>query len=339
MSVWKKIILNLFFSLLIALILFIFLEGILSLLSIGDLSEFTGWGFNPHCCGDLPANMVRLVKSDKAYLVETNSLGLRNPEVKMKPEKPRILALGDSFTFGPYLNNDQTWPFYLQDAFDSQVEVLNAGVSDYSIDYELAYFLEKGWKLTPELVILQFFSNDLTDLLPEKVKQRQPRFTKDNFLSKSVNFLRERSRLFGLLVKWKINRAEKKQSLQEEEIRTRFHKIKYKTSQNHPVFLKYQEEFEKMVQFVQEKNLAFMVVIFPALEQIENPSLNDPAQFILSLCQKYQLPCLDLQTTFLKIENPEALYLIPVDTHLSKEGNQLVAQQIKVFIEEKELPL
>src|SRR6185295_13953410 len=68
-----------------------------------------------------------------AYGVEINSLGLRGPEIGRTPpaDITRVLAVGDSQTFGFYLENDQTWPARLEArlrADGSEVEVVNAGV-------------------------------------------------------------------------------------------------------------------------------------------------------------------------------------------------------------------
>lgn len=335
----KIILKNLLISTIISVGFFIFLEGLFSLLGIGKLNKFTGWGFNPECCGDLRPNMEIFVKATSGpYLVETNSLGLRDSRaVNITPEKTRILAIGDSFTFGPYLANEETWPAYLEEEFEGRVEVLNAGVSDYSIDYEKAYLIEKGYKLKPDLVILQFFSNDITDLSEEKVKEREPLFKKAGFMKQTVNFLRDRSHLFAFMLEFKIKREESKKLSKIEEIQERDRKIKYFSEQEHPLFAKYEKEFAELVEFTKKKNLLLMVVIFPALEQIKNPSLNEPSKFISNLCLKYQLPCLDLQKSFLEVSNPKALFLLPRDTHLSRYGNQIAAGEIKKFIEENEL--
>jgi len=71
----------------------------------------------------------RLVKTT------TNSLGLRGKEITL--EKPsgykRILVLGDSFTFGLYVSDEETYPAVLEKLLTGQghkVEVINAGYAD-----------------------------------------------------------------------------------------------------------------------------------------------------------------------------------------------------------------
>ncbi len=114
-------------------------------------------------------------------VVRINSLGLRDQEYSEKkpPQTVRILALGDSFTYGRvhYEYNfltlleerlDQHWPEW-------RVEILNAGVPAYQPVNELHYLKKYGFRLEPDLVLLNFYvGNDLfsnekepTDLHPE----------------------------------------------------------------------------------------------------------------------------------------------------------------------------
>jgi lysophospholipase L1-like esterase len=104
-----------------------------------------------------------------AYGVEINSLGLRGPEIARTPPPgtTRVLAVGDSQTFGFYLENDQTWPARLEArlrADGSEVEVVNAGVGGWSIDSETLFLIERGLALQPQVVLLGYCGNDIADL-------------------------------------------------------------------------------------------------------------------------------------------------------------------------------
>jgi lysophospholipase L1-like esterase len=105
--------------------------------------------------------------------VRINSLGLRGPEIS--PEKPpetwRILALGDSWTFGFRIGESDTWPRHLEAALNQRAaargeapryQVVNAGVIGYSTEQEAAYLRSEGRRFEPDLVILAFYPvNDL----------------------------------------------------------------------------------------------------------------------------------------------------------------------------------
>jgi lysophospholipase L1-like esterase len=105
-----------------------------------------------------------------AYGVRINSLGLRGRDIERKPPpgRTRVLALGDSMTFGFYLEEEHTWPVRLEARLrelGADVEVVNAGVGGWSIDSQTQFALERGLELEPDLVLVGFCVNDPTDLV------------------------------------------------------------------------------------------------------------------------------------------------------------------------------
>ncbi|MEE8557419.1 MAG: GDSL-type esterase/lipase family protein [Myxococcota bacterium] len=105
--------------------------------------------------------------------VQVNSHGLRNPEVSW--EKPvgrfRILALGDSWTFGFRMEEPTSYPRQLERILNGPpagrpVQVINAGVVGYSTAQEAAYLRVDGHRYRPDLVIVAFYPvNDTEDKL------------------------------------------------------------------------------------------------------------------------------------------------------------------------------
>jgi|GEM_PF-3127925 len=79
----------------------------------------------------------------------------------------RIVCLGDSHTEAYTVNNDETWSALLagQLAATGPVETVNLGVGGFSTDQELLAYLHYGRPLHPDLVLLQFCSNDLPFVL------------------------------------------------------------------------------------------------------------------------------------------------------------------------------
>lgn len=103
--------------------------------------------------------------------VSINRQGLRGPEIG--PKKPgtfRVLALGDSFTFGVGAREEETYPAQLQRVLRSRgirAEVLNAGAPGFGVPDEVAWFQRWGWTLEPDVVVLAVFvANDLQDAAP-----------------------------------------------------------------------------------------------------------------------------------------------------------------------------
>jgi lysophospholipase L1-like esterase len=91
-------------------------------------------------------------------------LGLRGPEVADDGTR-RILAVGDSCTWGWGTTEDQSYPAVLKRLLDQRDTerhhtVINAGVPGYTTYQGLEYFRERGVLLHPELVIIGFGFND-----------------------------------------------------------------------------------------------------------------------------------------------------------------------------------
>ena len=100
--------------------------------------------------------------------VTINSKGLRNPETPYEKPKDtyRVLALGDSWTFGFRLHEPDSYPRQLERVLREsaakrgdtrKIEVINAGVVGYSTDQEAAYLASEGWKYSPDLVLVNFY--------------------------------------------------------------------------------------------------------------------------------------------------------------------------------------
>lgn len=101
--------------------------------------------------------------------IEINENGLRDLKREYEKESGvyRILLLGDSFTEGLQVSLKDTVGIQLQGMVnlesEREYEVINAGVSKFGTANELLFYENEGAKYNPDLVILLFFHNDVTD--------------------------------------------------------------------------------------------------------------------------------------------------------------------------------
>jgi len=322
------------------LTLFILIEGLLSILKVGPVEKFSGWGYNPECCGDLRPNqkITAQIVPNHPYFIKTNSLGLRdNNQVSLLADKTRILAIGDSITFGPYVSNQETWPAYLEAEFENQIEVLNAGVSAYSIKEETDYLKEKGYLLKPNLVILQFFVNDISDIAKNKTRLvRQSTLSNYKYLYKIFNLLRDRSHLFAFLLDFILEKKIDKNT-PESGNKTAYFKSLSEADFGQELFDEYESTFNQLLEFVNKNNLKLAVIIVPEMAQAKQLSPTRTTDFIQNLSLKNDIPVLNLQSIFYQVNQKQDLYLVPWNEHLSKYGNQLIAKETKKFIVENNL--
>jgi GDSL-like Lipase/Acylhydrolase family len=99
-----------------------------------------------------------------------NSQGLRDVEVSLRkpPGVFRILVLGDSFTVGANVRQEEAYPKVLEKRLKSvygpRIEVVNAGVGGWDPFQYAQYFSHYGYKFEPDLVLVGFFvGNDTFD--------------------------------------------------------------------------------------------------------------------------------------------------------------------------------
>lgn len=96
--------------------------------------------------------------------VRTGALGLRGADPVDPRDRPRILAVGDSFTFGTGVDDDQTWEVVLAASLaarDRPAEVLNAGVPGYGFDQGFRAAQKWSARLAPDLVLFGLHCTDV----------------------------------------------------------------------------------------------------------------------------------------------------------------------------------
>jgi len=119
---------------------------------------------------DMKPDVRRTVNN---MVIETNSLGMRDaePNGHRGSDDVRIVAVGDSVTFGMHVAGGETWPNVLETLMNSasdpelwmakrHFEVLNMGVSGYSTGDEAIVVGQAAMGLAPDLVIVGYYLND-----------------------------------------------------------------------------------------------------------------------------------------------------------------------------------
>jgi lysophospholipase L1-like esterase len=121
--------------------------------------ENLGWRYLPNV----------YVPDPRGGALTTNSRGFRGPEREQRERqgKLRILVLGDSYTAGMQVNDDQLFTTQLEKKLNqdggAKTEVINAGVAAWATDQELLYFESEGKHFSPSIVVLAVAPNDLRE--------------------------------------------------------------------------------------------------------------------------------------------------------------------------------
>ncbi|MCC6766711.1 MAG: hypothetical protein IT293_18790 [Deltaproteobacteria bacterium] len=114
-----------------------------------------------------PANVVAWSSPEFTEVSHTNALGLRGGEVGVKaPGEVRVLAIGDSFTYGHGVQDDEAYPAVVEKLLRGRgrkVRVLNAGVPGYNTDQAYTWALRDGLALEPDVVLAGVHCSDVSD--------------------------------------------------------------------------------------------------------------------------------------------------------------------------------
>jgi len=123
------------------------------------------WSFNPN----VTAVIYNHAFNGKDVTMSINSHGFRDDDVpQRKPDgEKRIIMLGDSITAGDWLPHKNTISEITQNLLNTKnwespqrFEVINAGVGGIGIKEEIDLLINRGLKLEPDLVLLNFYLND-----------------------------------------------------------------------------------------------------------------------------------------------------------------------------------
>ncbi len=112
-----------------------------------------------------------------------NSFGFRDDEFSYEKETFRIALIGDSVTFGLFINDSdyiasERLEEYLNRNSSVNYEVYNFGVSGYSLFQERILLNETVMKFKPDIIIIQYLLNDIDEEFMYTVKTW---FTKEEY--------------------------------------------------------------------------------------------------------------------------------------------------------------
>jgi hypothetical protein len=105
------------------------------------------------------------------FVYHTNEYGYRvsMPAISNLYERPSIIMLGDSVTFGIGVNDGEEYPAVLAGLLAAQARLVNLAVPSFGLTHQIRTFYEFGLLFQPAAVVLQFTSNDPDNNVYEKV--------------------------------------------------------------------------------------------------------------------------------------------------------------------------
>jgi lysophospholipase L1-like esterase len=255
--------------------------------------------------------------------VETNSKGQRDREIPYErtPGLLRIAMVGDSLTMG--------WGVPFESLFSKQVErlyekagrtaeVVNLGVGNWNTVQEVQYFLTKGYKYNPDIVVLNYFVNDAE---PTPAKREQPSW----LLRRCYSCVFFKGRLDTLL----------------RQITTRQNWVDYYLGLydggKSKGWLDARAAIKQLADYCKANNIRLLIAHLPELHDVQNYRFGVVTELVRQAANEYNVPFVDLLPN-LQFQASEDLWVTPPDPHPNAFANELIASGLFNALRKIEVP-
>ena len=287
----------------------------------------------------IPNKKVTLEYGGREYLVEINSDGLRNKEVALdKNGIFRIIGLGDSITFGAFLNREDTYLHKVESMLNSgsiaqRFEVVNAGVPGYGPMHELVYLKKKLIKYKPDVVMIGFCINDIEDIDGYKPLNKLTYAARKsalyNFLTYHITFaVGKMASLKRGGTAYNLTEDSKKDPL----VFLNKGYSEYMTG----LWGKVKDTLEEIRDVAEQNNARVVLIAFPFGVQLLQDERPDPQKILAEFAKENNILFIDLWDVYKKEMSKNDLYADnepPYEgIHPNSYGNEITARQIYDFL-------
>lgn len=275
-------------------------------------------------------------RQSQQHVYRENELGLR--DVDYPSPKPvdhrRVLILGDSFTFGSgVFDDDRVFPEIIERRLNDshrppgvrRIDVLNGGIHGSLTKDWLRLFRRIEDHFQPDVVVSVFFLRDGT------MTGSVPAFFDP--IRKSIVARNRDSWLYRLSYVFRIVRDELDRRLISEAYTKEFHQAYFGEGAETAEWRRAQRHLLRLRDFAAERGAVSGLVVFPVLVDLraDDYPFQRICDEVLRFASRHRIPSLDLLPAFRGRASPE-LWVSPVDQHPNAEGHRIAAEAILPFV-------
>jgi hypothetical protein len=274
------------------------------------------------------------------FAVRIDSLGYRGADFPLEKRagELRVLAIGDSYTYGDFVDDAETFPAELERRLSQRcsrpVTVINAGVGGSTITTH-SRMAQRAWVTSPDIVMLTFSENDVVDLRNDMWKElAENRSAKSRFpLSIGYPLLRRMALwhfALDLRGRWRaraiapdtITRPPNSERASDiDSLRAEYRRLLHELSAD-----------------VSAQGRPFMIVAFPSHWTVGGQRDDAQLKWMERIAAEVGVPVANLLQPFRDTGLPvDSLYLLPHDGHASPRGNELAAAWVATQMIERDL--
>lgn len=274
-------------------------------------------------------------------LVAQNAHGRRGPfrDFTHRERRFRILVLGDSFTEGVQVGEHDLFTAVLERNLPD-IEFINAGVGGYGTVQEHLFLASEGLKYNPDLVILMFFENDLSDnCLPyypgfgprpyaairsdgvHIIEELDPSEFRKFLLPAPFQLTLNAHSYFYYYLNSRIYhrlRTDEMRQAQKDDLK--------KTSERDRSLV-FSSVLNRMIDLLKSRKITFLVTRIPKREDLTN-GRGSIDEAISTLCREADVTYLSLLDRFTREDSSGRGLYFQEDIHWTRKGHQIAAQEI-----------
>jgi lysophospholipase L1-like esterase len=256
------------------------------------------------------------------------------------PGTLRVLALGDSVTFGMGVAQERTFPrqteVLLGSARGAPVEVLNLGMPGYNTLHQLALLRELGLGLQPKVVVVGFLYNDIElssaqkgeGVVKEPAPESLPRRIKSR-INGAALWLKQHS----LFVAWLSPRLGNVLRPLGFKGMGQVGEVKDQYVDGNPNWRRMQEALLEMKRLTAERNIELVVMIIPAMAKFTDATypIKEYHQAVAAFCRDSGIQVLDLLPAFWGGDGTQ-YWISATDGHPNAQGHKIIAEALAGYL-------
>ena len=253
--------------------------------------------------------------------IRNNSLGFREREIPPKSNRYRIVVVGDSFTWGQGVEEQDRFSDRIEQVLGPRYEVFNFGRPGDNMPEHLDV-LTQALAVSPDFVLLQLYINDF-----ETAAMQRPR--PKPLLPEDWDRRMERSSMLYDLLRNQWNVTQEKIGLTDSYARYMERNLRDPASPHARLAYGQLAEF---FDGARAANVPAGAVLFPAPDSLGPYGRDYPFGYlhdgVRQMCAAKQVPCLDLLPLYATFADPTTLWVSPLDAHPNAMSHSRAADEI-----------
>ena len=260
------------------------------------------------------------------YWNPINSIGYRDNEINEKDtSKIKVFFLGDSFTAGAGTKNAEDRVSEQLNAFCENCTSYNLGQG--GTDTKNEYLRLLAYPLKPDILILQYFGNDIDDAAKNNGVIFNYKLMPYNNIPGFTHFIVKKSCFINYFY-WKFSR---------EFPANNYADFVYKTYHNDTILREHLSDLDKITDHAVNNSIELYVIVYPMLNAEPEDSINTYVKIVSDHLVQKNIPVLNVSEVLKKMNIPVYNRVASItDPHPSVLLHETVAAELSELIKKNQ---